>query len=147
MQPRYSMVSTRKQGDYSAGALSLDSTTLWDPKQAVDVFQGPGGQTTFLLGLSEAFPGANITHFVSLDVAATTESLPLERARQRLLSYLLVSRLPDVALPELCETLGDMYEFYSAYPHIPPALSSPTREIRAKLGEKYERPEFYASEE
>lgn len=147
MQSKYSMVSTKKLGGYSAGALSPNFTTLWDPKQAVDVFQGLGGQTSFLLGLSETFPGANITHFVSLDVTATAESPALERARQRLISYLLVSRLPDEALPELCETLGDMYEFYSAHPHTPPALPSPTREIRARLGEKYERPEFYASEE
>jgi hypothetical protein len=64
----------------------------------------------------------------------------------RALSHFLVDQVPDPGLPDLCNSLREFWEFYS----LPPSrtLMLPTkRQVTARIGERYERPEFHVDEE
>lgn len=102
-----------------------------------------------LLDLSGDFPGAHVTHLVSYDLLETDEAqiVPVDQLLQRIVCHLLVSRIPGEGLPELCQSVGEIYEYYKSRSLIPPALPPPHQEIPARQGKSYERPTFYASEE
>lgn len=57
--------------------------------------------------------------------------------------HVILDRLPAQGLPELCESLRSMWEFYSDRPSSSVALlPTPSKKIPAKRGKTYERPEF-----
>jgi hypothetical protein len=65
----------------------------------------------------------------------------------RLLCHYLLNQIPDEGLPELCESIGQIYEFHfsTATAYTPPKFE--TRSVRAKRGRAYERPEFSLADE
>lgn len=77
-----------------------------------------------------------------IDVTGKVPTVPLVR----LLCHLLVDHIPDRGVPELCESLGGMYEFYAIAPEHPPLLPRQQR-ITGVRGRSYERPEFHIEEE
>lgn len=64
----------------------------------------------------------------------------------RILCHVIVNRLPDKGLPELCETLGQMFEFYAARQ---PTVERLTHEepTNAYVVANEERPAFFVAEE
>lgn len=64
----------------------------------------------------------------------------------RVVCHYLLDRMPDESIPELCESFGRIYDFYSTRPTNVPSL--PLRQsIRARRGQVQERPEFVIDEE
>lgn len=64
----------------------------------------------------------------------------------RLLCHYLINRIPDKAIPELIESVGRIYRFYSAAPRtLPPSLPIP--KITGKIERLYKRPDFHVDEE
>jgi hypothetical protein len=59
----------------------------------------------------------------------------------RVLCHLIVDRLPDDALGELCQALGQMYEFYASRP-VPSQRSLPAERVKGRIVASYERPSF-----
>lgn len=78
------------------------------------------------------------SHFITFQPQRTT--LSPEDARKvvaRLLCHVILSRLPDEALTELCESLADLYFFYKRPPipaKLPEIIAYP-----AKMGESVTR--------
>lgn len=95
-------------------------------------------------------PGARFTHAVSLrPLAERTDDEPEipEAIVGRIVCHGLIDLLPDGALPELCDRIKDIFEFYTPHQRqIGTSLLTGTR-IRARLGKAYERPEFHIVEE
>ena len=58
----------------------------------------------------------SVHEYVTLAAESTTgkgnEEMLLEEVCLRLMCHVLTNQLPSVAMPELFENLGDMYEFY-----------------------------------
>jgi hypothetical protein len=69
-----------------------------------------------------------------------------EAMRWRFVCHYLVDLLPDDALPELCDRIKDIFEFYTPVNPSVPSLPS-TQRVRARIGEAYERPAFHVAEE
>ena len=65
---------------------------------------------------SQAIPGGQIDHWVSIANDAPTGSMGVQQIPEviclRLICHVLTNWMPDEALPELGETLGEMYQFY-----------------------------------
>lgn len=102
-----------------------------------------------LLELSGKFPGTHVTHHVSYNLLETeeTQGLHIDQLLQRIVCHLLVSRIPEEGMLELCDSVGGIYEYYKSRSLVAPALPPPHQEIPARQGKSYERPTFYASEE
>jgi hypothetical protein len=63
----------------------------------------------------------------------------------RLFCHWVINRLPNEALPELSQTLGQIFEFYR---HRPVAHSSTRRhETWATLADSHERPVFHVTQD
>lgn len=141
--------STRPQDDFFDGALQTAFTKRWDLGQLNEMVQTSGGHPSLLLELSGDFPGAHVTHLVSYNLLETDETqvLPIDQLLQRIVCHLLVSRIPGQGLPELCESVGEIYEYYKSRSLVHPVLPPSHQEIPARQGKSYERPTFYASEE
>lgn len=65
---------------------------------------------------------------------------------QRLLCHVLVNRMPEDGLPELADSLRDMYEFHKSR-MVAAGLPAPREEMRLQLAEIREREPFSISEE
>ena len=74
--------------------------------------------------LFQKWPGALAAHYLIFQGAQTqgAAQVTLSNVLKRFACSALVSRLPDAALPELYETLYDLYSHYSA-------LATPTRPL------------------
>jgi hypothetical protein len=84
---------------------------------------------------------------VDLLKEAPTEALIYPQIVQRVLCHYLLARVPPEGLHEVCETIGEIYSHYTRLAERKLALPPVYRQSRAKHGEKYERPTFYAAEE
>jgi len=65
----------------------------------------------------------------------------------RFLCHLFVSNIPRQGLPELCESLQDIYLYYQTPFTKEPSLLTQSERLPGKLGRTYERPEFQIAEE
>jgi hypothetical protein len=66
----------------------------------------------------------------------------------RMVAHFLVNRLPGNALPEVCETMADIFEYHVSRANYLNAAQAPTQElIKANVGTIYERPAFGLAEE
>lgn len=77
----------------------------------------------------------------------TGEPYEVEAHRVRVICHVLVDRLPNAALPELVESLGDMFRFYRDRLAHTAALAEPPRQVRARVAASYDRPTFQIEEE
>jgi hypothetical protein len=91
-------------------------------------------------------PGGNFTHQILFIPEHGLTGAALQSIQNRFLSHCLVDLLPERSLPELVETLRGIAEFYAA-PATQPSLLPPRREVRAKAGERYTRPDFHIVED
>ena len=90
--------------------------------------------------------GALLTHQIRLEFEERPDESEFSRGiRSRLFCYIVLGRLPDQALPDICDFLRDIY---STYLPVPPRQLPPLAEkFKAKLGRVFTRPEFHAEEE
>lgn len=65
----------------------------------------------------------------------------------RILCHMLVERIPDQGIPELCDSVKNIYAFYHerSKPSVPQVTYQDA--IRARLGQVRTRPDFYVEEE
>jgi hypothetical protein len=97
----------------------------------------------------EDFPGAHLEHWLRMEGGPTegTPQIYVYQALAKAICHLLVSALPDAALPEVGESLARLYSFYSAPPAVfrlePPRLWS----AGAIRGTTHPRPEIEITEE
>lgn len=121
----------------------------WDPLLSEDAWEALARSGTAMITWHESRPGGLFAHLFRLE-QGTTEAIQtqyLSRLRGRVACHLLISKMPDEALAELCETLQDLFRFY-----VPPAAASlllhpPTQKSVAKQGRTYRRPEIRLDEE
>lgn len=124
---------TGNRGVYFAGASLHDSTKPWGllvtPSQVTWEDETRSGRT-----------------FHSISYPDATNPAIQAVALVRMISHILVDRLPDRALPEILESLRSIYEFYQEPQLLPPApqvlVSFP-----ARFGGTYVRPTFAIAEE
>ena len=92
--------------------------------------------------------GGRLSHSIVVRPPQTGEVFSLSEAlRRRLFCHAILGLLPENALPEACESLAGIYEFYRSLPIAPmPALPRP-EPTAAKWGETYERPPFHLAED
>lgn len=66
----------------------------------------------------------------------------------RAFCYYLLTKLPDEALPEICRSLVDVYEYYFQFPTALKGYEAQkSQPVKAKAGRTYERPSFQISED
>ena len=146
MPEKNSTTSTERQVSSLGGVLNVDSTTLWAPERSEPVIHTStsGSELAFALSCVQDPSGSEIHIFVP-----ETSKDPLNRSAllARLVCHVLVARMPDQGLPDLCESIGDIYSFYRDRSASHSPLLTQRQEVRAKLGHAYERPEFEIAEE
>jgi len=72
-----------------------------------------------------------------------TQKLPFAK----LLCHKIVDHISEAGMPELCESMAEIYDFdFKRTQYRPQALLSPAS-IPAKHGISYQRPEFHIAEE
>lgn len=64
----------------------------------------------------------------------------------RVLSHLLLARIPDEGMEEVAESLGHMYLFYARQPKAK-ALAAPPPELKATYGTALQRQPFRVPDE
>lgn len=149
MPVRFLTYSTSKPGGSSAGVSATDFTTQCTRSQ-FNVFDQTYGieSSPFLVWYHET-PDALFTHTVSLrpylEKTADEPDMP-EFVLARIICHRLLDFIPDRALPELCESMKNIFEFYVPPTSRQSSLQSKTR-MRARLGKGYVRPEFHIAEE
>lgn len=111
--------STNRLGGSSGGALPSGSITLWNLSAPEDVTESAG------------LPNRLCFEWNRADAGLT---------RTRVACHLLMEFIPDRGLSELCESLAEMYEFYSFEPSTP--LLPSHQSIAGTVGQTYQRPEF-----
>jgi len=145
----YSITSTSGQGTSSGGASQLLCIPDWDLPPFDDIWGTLQAGRTATIAWCDHPSGALIAHLVRLEQQKTEGAYEFYRSsiRNRVLCHFLVSNLPNEALPELYETLGDLYSFYAIQPS-KRALPSPTsQKFVAKEGKAYLRPSIRVDEE
>lgn len=65
-----------------------------------------------------------------------------EPTKERIVSHYYLTHLPDLAIKEACNSLQNIWEFYGQVIAPTALLPEPITKKKAKLGKKYERPEF-----
>ncbi len=80
-------------------------------------------------------PGARAAHYLIFEPPQTTgvAHLNLTNVVQRFACGVLVSQLPDEALPELWETISEMYDHYTTSAPTTTAVFSPNK-LHARRG-------------
>ena len=142
-----SITSTGRQADFSSGALQTGSTKPWDLNLPETISHTCGADSDLALFLTEHYSSTQIStigHASNQEKAGETQN-PLVLFT-RLLCHGLVARIPDQGLPELCESMGNIYEFYWGRLASQPTLL-PEEKFQARLGQAYERPGFEIAEE
>ncbi len=144
MQSKDLIVSTEKPGGFLSGVLTTDSILQWNPDPSN--FQTGTCGVTLILGEAKVGELAPLT---STYIQTTTAQVDAPFTfLVRAACHKLLDRIPDQALPELCESLGRMWGFYSEKTSAPLALlPSPTQGKAAKRGKTFQRPDFTATAE
>lgn len=97
---------------------------------------------------SQPLTGGQIDHWVSVESDAPTGSMGVNQVPEevclRVLCHVLTNWMPDDALPELGETLGEMYTFYRdrRIEQEPQSLLPRTVEFETEVLEPRERAAF-----
>jgi hypothetical protein len=135
-------ISTGNLEDSSAGAFKIASTTPWSlrlSKPQLDLSQGcpviTGGW------LRESFEG-DLQHFFSFRFAQPYEATSASPIFPRLIAHLIVDQLPDQALPEVLEQLGNAWLFYQFVPPQGEPASPSSNSLKGKMIRRYERPTY-----
>jgi hypothetical protein len=93
--------------------------------------------------------GGKLSHqigFAPLDSQLSPEHV--QSLVLRMACYFLIDRVPDRALPELCENVAEVYDYHSLTPpNLPPAFTARVQTAPALPGLTLTRPEFELSDE
>ena len=137
MQLRSSSTLTGRQGDSSVGASPTGFMLQWSLSPV-------SGQTSSVVDSApsmdwvEDTPGAWFQHRIFIK---TTSGVPLwdRSAFVRMVCHIILDRIPEQGLPEVCRSLADSYDFFRSEWRPSPAI----REVsRAREGQSYDRPAF-----
>ena len=92
-------------------------------------------------------PGVQVLHGIRFDPRQTSATpADFQPILLRALCHLLVDQVPDLGLPDLCNSLREFWEFYNVPPNRAPMLPV-QRRVSARIEGRYERPEFHVDEE
>src|SRR5579872_1574055 len=105
--------SIENQETASAGALPTHYIEPWGPSWLERLKEAP--DRTFSLGWKHDVPGAQFSHRVT----ATGENQYAPDIVLRIFCHLVMNCIPARGLPELCETMKELYEFYRNEPSAP----------------------------
>ena len=137
-----SITSITKRDDFSVGASHSGFTTPW-PHVLFEQTVGQPGGPAIVLAWGRDDEGVHVTHQVRVsldDVIVSGEASQFTVGR--LFCHFLLDQIPDFGMPELCDSLANMYEFYTTSLEHAPLLPRQQSMIGV-LGDSYERPEFH----
>lgn len=126
--------------DFFGGALKTVSMKLWVPNVWSNV-----GSWTYSDWLKDAEELRIVDVLVPNETSEEVSSPAASFARY--VCHLLIDRLPNRAIPELCESMGRIYEFYRDIPEQRPALPLSRRTRTVRIAQRRERPPFHVEEE
>lgn len=135
--------STGMQADFSGGALQIGSTKHWIPDLSEISTSRSQSELDWTVFGTLLASGQRIQ--ISLQETAK-DFVNHASVLARLYCHAVISRLPDEALQETCESVDNIYEFYSQ-PLSVTALPPPTIQGRAGLSQLREAPGFQIVEE
>jgi hypothetical protein len=106
----------------------------------------PSTGRTASIALLEQWPGVRAAHYLLFEPSQTTgvAGLKLTNVVQRFVCGVLVAHLPDEALPELWETLSEMYAHYVTSTSVNAAL--PSTKSQARRGKTNAAPKIRLEE-
>jgi len=153
MPEKDSITSIRKLVGFSSGASSHGSIRPWDlvPSEITVETSGAEGIIGFIEGgeLQEGSFTIDLGNYLASDSAQETAkwSINLSAEKARLLCHVLVDRIPDQGLAELCDSMTDVVRFHQGQwiSNLPLLPSNKT--IPARLGQSYERPKIEIAED
>lgn len=99
-----------------------------------------------MLGWKGPVSGGDAWHEFRFHGQGTIDELPAN-VLARALCHRLIDLIPDSALPEAGETLGQMYEFYALEPPAPVDGIETGTPTPVEVGQSYERPTIEIAEE
>ncbi len=142
-----SIISTDRLDDSFAGASGTDFTKRWLHAR----FNDPGHTLPGVGGLHLEWEirirVVYVPHEIRFHADQTGEPRRVSRNLiDRVWCQVLVDRIPDGGIPELLESIGSIYEFYSTRSE-EPALLPTHQQTAARRGRTYTRPEFHFDEE
>ena len=145
MGSNYLMSLTEKQESSSTGALPTVSTSDWTHSllhYLNETLSATGNTATFALWGN--WPGARTAHYLVMEPPRTQGASPLNLTHvfQRFVCQVLVSQLPNEALPELCESISEIYEYYIKPSATPSRYELPPTKMPAKRGKTNPPPEL-----
>jgi hypothetical protein len=149
MSSNYSISLTGKPEDYFAGASQTLSEPNWVRNLSLRLGEHFRPNETTAVAFIQQWPGAKTGHYLVIDTGAPTEGatqITLSNALERFVCGVLISQLPDRALPELRETLSDLYSHYAGPVPQLPATSRTYRKQAAKRGKTNRPPEIRIEE-
>lgn len=94
----------------------------WDPNLLRETVGTPGGKTSIHFGWQDNVSCGIFDTFVTVKPHETAGTINYGSVISRLLCHVLVNRIPDEGLIELCETLSQIQDFYSDRREPPPPL-------------------------
>jgi len=145
MDSNYLMPLTEKQGSSSAGALPTVSTSDWTHSLLRHLNETlPATGNTAYFAICGNWPGARTAHYLVLESPSTQGASPLNLMYvfQRFVCQVLVSQLPNEVLPELCESISEIYEYYVKPPATPSRYEPPPTKMPARRGKTNSPPEL-----
>lgn len=141
--------TTNALGDYFGGASLNDYITQCARRSYISAWSEPfmhsidQRATGLMFGWRNDVSGGEFAHLMAVRRPETSlESSDFETLKWRVVCHYLVDLVSEEGLSDLAECIKDNLEFYK--PPSPPLRPRLTGEdgVRAKLGEKYERPAF-----
>src|SRR4051812_34206354 len=127
MPLNFLMRSTERLENSSAGASQIVSTADWTRSLLHNLREMllATGPTNF--ALLREWPGAKTGHYLIIEPSETegAQQIVATTVVQRFACNIMVSQLPDDAVPELYESIYEMYEHYLKSPVALPLQSLP----------------------
>ena len=143
MPLKFSTTSTGSLAGSSGGASPKGSTKRWGRRLYRAAPQTMSGSPTARFRFhSEEEVSGNDSLLLVEDSTGYSPALVLRMQCEELLD-----QIPDEGLDELYETINNIIEFYASRITDESLLYPETRTTTAKVVNKYERPDFYISEE
>ena len=118
----------------------------WSPP-LLQILETTDGLPRVQLVMQHPFFGGQVVHTVDFHLEGTSGFMEIPDAlKGRFACHLMLTQLPDEAIPEALEALGQMYHFYRAPIMRTPTLPAPEG-IQARYGDTFVAPVYHVSEE
>ncbi len=134
-----STTSTGNPGDSSDGALNLACMRQWTLALSQQEIETGSGYPILRLNWSREGSDGALHHMFSYKFAETCDATSTAVVYRRLFAHLALDALPDAALGEILENLGNAWAFYR--PPVPQS-SEPLKTRKGKVSRRYERPTY-----